>query len=176
MILGQLAVSPSGDLIAQNGYLLLNNLCGLAGYYAAAFVIDNPKVGRKNLQMCSFLLMAVLFLVTGGMFNTGGPGLLMFLYFTSSFVCNWSNTTSYVMAAETYPTELRATLHGSEFYYTILHLPLLRLTLTFSIYHCNVNNAGSQPITTLWIGLQWLQSLRSWARLVLCSQQLFSNS
>ncbi len=39
----------------------------------------------------------------------------MFLYFFSSFVVNFGpNVTSYVMAAETYPTELRGTCHGSK--------------------------------------------------------------
>ena len=37
-----LQIDPSGDLLTTNGYLLLNNICGLAGYYAAAYVIDKP--------------------------------------------------------------------------------------------------------------------------------------
>ena len=102
--------------MAQNGYLLINNICSLAGYYASAIVIDKPSVGRKRLQLFSFLVCAVLFLVSGGIFNLANPNLLMFLFFLSSFAVNFGpNVTSYVMAAETYPTELRATCHGSEY-------------------------------------------------------------
>jgi MFS family permease len=100
-------------LVTLNGYLLVNNLCGLAGYYCAAKVIDMPSVGRKKLQMISFLVCAFIFLLTGAIFNKTSPQVLMFLYFFSSFVVNFGpNVTSYVMAAETYPTELRGTCHG----------------------------------------------------------------
>jgi hypothetical protein len=58
----------------------------------------------------------IIFRVAGGIFNSAGPSVLMFLYFLSSFTVNFGpNVTTYVMAAETYPTELRATLHGSEY-------------------------------------------------------------
>ena len=90
-------------------------MCALAGYYCAAYVIDMPSVGRKKLQMISNMVCAIIFLVTGLAFNSAGPSVLMFLYFFSSYTVNFGpNVTTYVMAAETYPTELRATLHGSE--------------------------------------------------------------
>lgn len=109
------AVNPDGDLITQNGYLLVNNLCALAGYYCAAYVIDKPRIGRKKLQMYSNIACMIIFLVAGGIFNSASPSVLMFLFFLSSFTVNFGpNVTTYVMAAETYPTELRATLHGSE--------------------------------------------------------------
>ena len=108
-----LPVNPSGDLVTNNGYLLVSNLCGLAGYYATALVIDKPMVGRKRLQMCSLLICAALFLLTGGIFNSASPQVLMLLFFLSAFFVQFGpNVTSYVMAAETYPTELRATCHG----------------------------------------------------------------
>lgn len=50
-------IDPSGNLVSQNGYLLINNLCGLAGYYFAAYVIDRPKIGRKRLQMAVSILL-----------------------------------------------------------------------------------------------------------------------
>lgn len=54
----------------------------------------------------------------------------MFLYFFSSYCVNFGpNVTTYVMAAETYPTELRGTLHGSEVYYS--------LNLSCTIFHYN---------------------------------------
>ena len=106
-------INPEGDLVTNNGYLLINNLCALVGYYAAAYVIDKPSIGRKRLQFVSFIICAVLFIITGAIFNTASAQLLLFLYFISSFFGQLGpNVTTYVMAAETYPTELRATCHG----------------------------------------------------------------
>jgi hypothetical protein len=114
-VIGIATVNPDGDLVTLNGYLLVNNLCGLVGYYCAAKVIDMPSIGRVKLQCFSFMLCGVIFLTAGAIFNKTSPQVLMFLYFFSSFVVNFGpNVTTYVMAAETYPTELRGTCHGSK--------------------------------------------------------------
>jgi Sugar (and other) transporter len=106
-------INPGGDLVVQNGYLLVNNLCALAGYYCAALVIDRPAIGRKRLQMFSFAVCAGLFMTTGAIFGSAPSSVIMFLYFLSSFFGSFgSNVTTYVMAAESYPTELRGTFHG----------------------------------------------------------------
>eukprot|EP00536_Pseudo-nitzschia_multiseries_P005239 jgi/Psemu1/190009/e_gw1.95.99.1 len=105
-------INPNGDLVVQNGYLLVNNIIALAGYYICAMIIDNPKIGRKNVQLLFFVLVSVVFLTMSFLFHDLSPGLLMFLYFVSSFLGQFVNTTTYVMAAETYPAELRGTLHG----------------------------------------------------------------
>jgi hypothetical protein len=103
----------TGDLLVQNGWLLFNNICALIGYYCAARVIDVPVIGRKKLQMASFGICAGLFMTTAAIFDTARSETLMFLYFASSFFGNFGvNVTTYVVAAETYPTELRATCHG----------------------------------------------------------------
>ena len=95
------------------GYLLVNNLCALAGYYAAALVVDKPAIGRRRLQMASFAVCSALFLATGALFHSANGQTLMVLYFLSSFFGNFgANATTYIMAAETYPTELRGTCHG----------------------------------------------------------------
>ncbi len=52
-------------------------------------------------------------MTTAAIFDTARSETLMFLYFASSFFGNFGvNVTTYVVAAETYPTELRATCHG----------------------------------------------------------------
>jgi energy-converting hydrogenase Eha subunit A len=107
------AINPGGDLIVQNGYLLVNNICALVGYYCTAYVIDWPSIGRKKLQIFSFMMSAIIFTTIGAIFNSAGPEVLMALFFTSSFFGQFgANVTTYVMAAETYPTELRGTCHG----------------------------------------------------------------
>lgn len=106
------AIDPSGDLAVSNGYLLVNNLVALVAYYLCAKVIDYPSIGRVRVQGIFFFLVAVVFLVMSQVFVGSSPGLLMGLFFLSSFLGQFVNTTTYVMAAETYPTELRGTLHG----------------------------------------------------------------
>ena len=106
-------INPNGSLIVQNGYLLIYNLCGLLGYYCTAYLIDFPSIGRKKFTIVSFCVQTFLFLLAGGIFNVASPGLLIFLFFLSNFTANCGvNVTIYVMAAETYPHEVRGTCHG----------------------------------------------------------------
>jgi MFS family permease len=110
-------INPDGHLVVQNGLLLVNNLCALVGYYCAAAVIDRPTIGRKKLQIFSFTLCAIIFMTTAAVFDSASSGVVMFLFFASSFFGNFgANVTTYVMAAETYPTELRGTFHGLSAY------------------------------------------------------------
>ena len=105
-------LNPDGDLIVQNGWLLVNNIIALIAYYVAAYIIDIPAIGRKRVQFFFFTVVSVIFLVMSSIFETASAGLLMTLYFLTSFFGQFVNTTTYVMAAETYPAELRGTLHG----------------------------------------------------------------
>jgi len=120
------SINPGGDLIVQMGYLLLNNLCALFRYYASALVVDNPKIGRRRLQMASFAICSILFILSGffvGIDSDDYTKLIMALYFLSSFFGNFgANSTTYIMAAETYPTELRGTCHG----YVLVYFPSLQ--------------------------------------------------
>lgn len=105
------AINPAGQLRVTNGWLLFSNFCALLGYFAAAYVIDS--IGRKRLQMFSFLICTFLFAITAAIFETAQPGIIMLLFFLSAFFGSFgSNVTTYVMAGETYPTELRSTCHG----------------------------------------------------------------
>jgi len=106
------AINPEGGLLVNNGYLLINNLLALIGYYGCSMIIDNPKVGRKKVQLVFFILVSIDFLVLSFLFSSLSPGILIVLYFLSSILGQFVNVTTYVMAAEAYPSELRGTLHG----------------------------------------------------------------
>lgn len=107
------AINPGGSLIVQNGYLVLFNFVALIGYYAACFVIDIPWIGRKRLQMVSFIIVAIIFFIARGVIDTASPQALLALYIISGFFQQFGpNVTTYVMAAETYPAEFRGTCHG----------------------------------------------------------------
>ncbi|CAB9499157.1 Probable inorganic phosphate transporter 1 [Seminavis robusta] len=105
-------ISPNGDLIVVNGWLLVNNLVALVGYYAAAAVIDIPWIGRKRLQMFSFTLCAILFGITAHLFESASGETLLALFIMSSFFGQFGGNAIHIMAAETFPTELRGTCHG----------------------------------------------------------------
>ena len=54
-------LSPERDLIVVNGWLLVNNLIALVAYYIAAYAIDIPAIGRKNVQAFFFVVVGVIF-------------------------------------------------------------------------------------------------------------------
>jgi hypothetical protein len=69
------------------------------------------------MQAASFLILTILFYSSGAIFDrkiaNNESGVIIFLFFAVSFFGQFgANVTTYVMAAETYPTELRATCHG----------------------------------------------------------------
>jgi len=106
------AINPSGGLLVNNGYLLINNLLALIGYYGCSMIIDYPRVGRRNVQTVFFVLVSIVFLIMSVLFDSLSPSTLIVLFFLSSVLGQFVNVTTYVMAAETYPAELRGTLHG----------------------------------------------------------------
>ena len=93
------AINPSGDLIMQNGYLLINNIIALSAYYIAAYIIDFPSIGRVKVQATFFVLVSIIFLVMSFIFESASSGLLIGLYFLSSFVGQFVNTTTYVVSS-----------------------------------------------------------------------------
>jgi MFS family permease len=106
-------LDPTGDLMTVNLYILLNNVVALVGYYCAALVIDKKSIGRKKLQMTSLLMTGLLYVACGATLPTAPAWVLLVLMLLASFTGNFgANVTTYVMAAESYPTELRSTCHG----------------------------------------------------------------
>ncbi|KAK4536548.1 hypothetical protein CDCA_CDCA09G2573 [Cyanidium caldarium] len=107
---------PDSNLIVINGYILLKNTVALIGYYIAAFVVDRKWCGRVRLQMFGFGWECVLFFIVGGAYNQlrdNSPRALLFLYIMTSFFTQVGpNVTTYIVAAELYPTVLRATCAG----------------------------------------------------------------
>lgn len=82
-----------------------------------AFLIDNKLYGRKKMQMVGFLMDFILFIVPGFHFKyyTSKEHVTGFqaMYFLSSFFNQFGpNAVSFLVAAEVYPTPIRATAHG----------------------------------------------------------------
>ncbi|KAI9819608.1 MAG: hypothetical protein M1827_007058 [Pycnora praestabilis] len=98
-------------------YNLINTGVELIGYYLASFLIDNKLYGRKNMQQVGFLMCFVLFVVPAFHYTyyTDKSHIHAFqaMYFLSSFFNQFGpNAVTFLVAAEVYPTPIRATAHG----------------------------------------------------------------
>lgn len=99
-------------------YNLLNIGISLVGYYLAAILIDHKQYGRKWMQANGLLAIGIIFALCYGLYpqltaSKAGAHGFMALYFLSSFFTQFGpNTTSFLLAAEVYPANVRATAHG----------------------------------------------------------------
>ncbi|KAI9934689.1 hypothetical protein ASPWEDRAFT_53814 [Aspergillus wentii DTO 134E9] len=96
---------------------LVNVGVSLAGYYLASFMIDNKLYGRKWMQIIGFLMDFILFIVPAFNYEyyTSPQGVHAFqaMYFLSSFFNQFGpNSVTFLVAAEVFPTPIRATAHG----------------------------------------------------------------
>ncbi|GAD93810.1 MFS phosphate transporter, putative [Paecilomyces variotii No. 5] len=111
-------ISPKTTSIMPNWLWNLVN-CGvsLVGYYLASFFIDNKLYGRKWMQIVGLLMIFILFIVPAFHFEyyTTPQHIKAFqaMYFLSSFFTQFGpNCSSFLVAAEVFPTPIRATAHG----------------------------------------------------------------
>ena len=80
-------------------------------------MIDNKLYGRKWMQMVGFLMDFILFIVPGFHFayykSAPHIGSFQAMYFLSGFFNQFGpNCVTFLVAAEVYPTPIRATAHG----------------------------------------------------------------
>ncbi|ANB13984.1 phosphate transporter PHO84 [Sugiyamaella lignohabitans] len=98
-------------------YNLINIGVSLAGYYLAAFLIDNKLYGRNRMMQVGFLMDFILFVIPAFHYKyyTAPENVAKFqtMYFLSSFFNQFGpNAVTFLVAAEVYPTQVRATAHG----------------------------------------------------------------
>ena len=110
-------IGPTTSVMPNWLYNLVNVGVSLCGYYLASFLIDNKLYGRKNMQMVGFLMDFIFFVVPGFKFAyyTSPAGIHTFqaMYFLSSFFNQFGpNAVTFLVAAEVFPTPIRATAHG----------------------------------------------------------------
>jgi hypothetical protein len=88
----------------------------LVGYYMASFLVDNKLYGRKWMQIVGFLMDFILFVIPGfhyAYYSTAGIHSFQAMYFLSSFFNQFGpNCVTFLVAAEVFPTPIRATAHG----------------------------------------------------------------
>lgn len=110
-------LSPKASLFTNIAWTLLNSGCALVGYYVAAFTVDSKYVGRIRIQLLGFAMVGILFFVSAiwykELIKPGGIHVFQFIYFFSSFWGQWGpNCTTFLLAGELYPTDVRTTAHG----------------------------------------------------------------
>lgn len=107
------ALAPhSSTVTAMAWSLIIFTLAALPGYILSFAMID--RIGHRRLQIVGFLMMGLSFTAIGlipGLTTMAMPFLLLFgvSYFFAEF---GPNTTTFVLAAELYPTYVRTTGHG----------------------------------------------------------------
>lgn len=116
-----LSPTPKGqptDIMTGWLWNLVNVGVSLCGYYLASFTIDNKIIGRKRMQQLGFFMDFVLFVIPAFHYNyyaknTAHIHAFQAMYFLSSFFNQFGpNSTTFLVAAEVYPTPVRASAHG----------------------------------------------------------------
>ncbi|KKY21486.1 putative mfs phosphate transporter [Phaeomoniella chlamydospora] len=111
-------ISPNNDSLMPSWlWNLVNVGVELVGYYMASFFIDNKLYGRKWMQVVGFLMCFIMFVVPGFKYNyyTQPENIHAFqaMYFLSSFFNQFGpNAVTFLVAAEVFPTPIRASAHG----------------------------------------------------------------
>ncbi|MDD3759294.1 MAG: MFS transporter [Acidithiobacillus sp.] len=111
MIMHRLA--PHADVMQSTALsLIVFAVAAVPGYFLAAFTID--RIGHKTLQMLGFFMMGLMFLLIGAFpVISASIGVFLVIYGLSYFFAEYGpNTTTFVIAGEVFPVNLRTTGHG----------------------------------------------------------------
>ena len=96
---------------------LCNIFVSLVGYYLASFLVDHKLYGRKRMMEVGFFMDFVLFVIPAFAYDyfVGSQHIHAFqaMYFLSSFFNQFGpNSVTFLVAAEVFPTPVRASAHG----------------------------------------------------------------
>ncbi|KAI8465659.1 MAG: major facilitator superfamily domain-containing protein [Monoraphidium minutum] len=125
------ALYPDATPFQRMQWAAVNSAVALTGYWAAAALVDRRWYGRRRMQAVGFLTVAVLCMACGagypaltasragytafqaGGWEAGGQGKGGALYFLSGFFNQFGpNCTTWLVAAEVFPTDVRTTFQG----------------------------------------------------------------
>ncbi|SPO05147.1 related to inorganic phosphate permease [Cephalotrichum gorgonifer] len=108
--------NPDSVMVAWR-WNLINIAVSLAGYYAAALLIDHKLYGRRVMMLVGFFMTFVMFLIPTFHFeyfvSPEGTRPFQAIYLLSSFFMQLGpNCVTFLVAGEVFPTPVRATAHG----------------------------------------------------------------
>ncbi|GAB5033602.1 inorganic phosphate [Nannochloropsis oceanica] len=107
------AMGTENNLEAKTVQNLCIQLMAMPGYILAVIFLD--RIGRKRLQLIGFAGEAIIFCLMAVLFRQfqGLPALFVFMYALTFFFDDFgANTTTFVIPAEIFPTDVRSTCHG----------------------------------------------------------------
>jgi len=108
--------AAKNDIMITWLYNLINIGCELAGYYLASFLVDNKFYGRKWMQFWGFIADFILFTIPAfsyTYYSTEAISTFQAMYYLSTFFNQFGpNCTTFLVAAEVFPTPVRASAHG----------------------------------------------------------------
>jgi Sugar (and other) transporter len=111
-------INPTSKSLMTNWLWNLVNIgVELAGYYSAAWFVDNKLYGRKWMQIVGFMLCFITFVIPAFAYDyLQKPehihGFQALYYLSSYFNQFGPNCITFLVAAEVFPTPIRATAHG----------------------------------------------------------------
>ena len=111
-------VGNSNDVKEIYIYNLANILISLSGYYLAAFLLDHKSYGRRTMQANGFMFLFIFLLISTFAYDKlTVPGAGIRAFQAIFFLLNWwnqfgPNATTFLVAAEVYPSSIRASAHG----------------------------------------------------------------
>jgi len=109
---------PTASPYKKQQWTVLNSFIALLGYYLAAFMVDKPWYGRRMTQNVGFVAMFVFYIIIYAQWdnmNASQSGMYAFqaMYYLSSFFNQFGpNATTWLVAGEMFPTDIRAGYHG----------------------------------------------------------------
>mmetsp|Transcript_12364 Transcript_12364/g.26712 ORF Transcript_12364/g.26712 Transcript_12364/m.26712 type:complete len:579 (-) Transcript_12364:1179-2915(-) len=103
-------------------WTVLNSFVALTGYYMAAWLVDKHWYGRRLMQNVGFIAMFIFYIIIYAQWEVmgdkdghtkAGTQWFQFLYYMSSFFNQFGpNATTWLVAGEIFPTDIRSTYHG----------------------------------------------------------------
>lgn len=119
---------PSSSLAGEEIYILINNAIALIGYLLAALLID--RIGRRSIQLIGFFILSLVFLTVAALYpalqKTSFTVFFVLYLLTSFFGQLGPNATTYLLPAETFPTEVRSIAHGLSAFAGKVRIPGVR--------------------------------------------------
>ena len=113
------ALNPNTESVMVNWLWNLVNIgVALCGYYLASFLIDHKLYGRKWMQIIGFMGCFFCFVIPAFHYHyyadpDGEIPSFMAMYYISSFFGQFGpNAVTFLVAAEVFPTPVRASAHG----------------------------------------------------------------
>lgn len=112
---------PAATNYVKQKWTVLNAVIGLMGYYGAAVVIDKPWYGRRLCQNVGFFALFFFYIIIYAQWDNmnsssnqpGGMYFFQSFYYLSSFFNQFGpNCTTWLVAGEIFPTDIRTTNHG----------------------------------------------------------------